>query len=221
MSDTSGLVEWGPDGLVPVVAQERHQGTVRMVAYANRAALDATLETGDAHFWSRSRQSLWRKGETSGNVLRVSEVWVDCDGDALLYMVDPTGPTCHTGRVSCFFRRLGPGADEPGAPRTTLRRLEVELERRVQADASKSYTRALLDGGPEKIGAKLREEAAELADAIAGESDDRVASEAADVTYHMLVGLLLRRVPFRSVLGVLARRFGVSGVEEKASRTSG
>ena len=221
MSDSLGLVEWGEDGLVPVVAQERHQGMVRMVAYANREAVEATLKTGDAHFWSRSRKSLWRKGETSGNVLRVSEVWVDCDGDALLYLVDPMGPTCHTGRVSCFFRRLDAASDESEAPRTTLQRLEVALERRTQVDASKSYTRSLLDGGPEKIGAKLREEAAELADAVASESDERVASEAADVTYHMLVGLLLRRVPFRAVLGVLARRFGVSGIDEKASRTSG
>ena len=224
MKQSKDSVAWDRDGLVPVVVQERHGGTVRMVAYADRAALETTLRTREAHFWSRSRRALWRKGETSGNVLRVAEVWLDCDGDTLLYLVDPVGPSCHTGRVSCFFQRLDadldqdPDADGGAAPRPTLRRLEVALQQRVSADASRSYTRTLLDAGPAKVGAKLREEAGELADAIASESDDRVAAEASDLTYHMLAGLLLRRIPFRAVLETLAKRFGVSGIDEKASR---
>ncbi len=99
-------IAWDERGLVPVVVQDAERGEVLMLAYANREALEKTLETGLAHFWSRSRERLWCKGETSGHYLPVSEVWIDCDGDALLYRVRPTGPACHTGEASCFYRRL-------------------------------------------------------------------------------------------------------------------
>jgi len=204
-------------GLVTVVAQDARTGEIRMVAHADEAALQRTMETGEAHFYSRSRGRLWRKGEESGNVLRVEQVWIDCDADAVIYLVVPHGPTCHTGRPSCFFTPLhGEGGASRALP--VLVRLEEELERRRGATAAKSYTRSLLDAGPEKIGAKLREEANELAQAIAGESDERVVSEAADVVYHLMVGLLHRGVPLANVESELARRFGVSGHDEKARR---
>lgn len=215
-------LRWDDRGLVPVVVQDRHTGEVRMVAWADAEALGATLDTGLAHFFSRSRGALWRKGETSGHTLAVAEVWTDCDRDVVLYLVDPAGPTCHTGRPSCFFERLDgadPGlapADAAAAP--TLERLSRALAARAGADGRRSYTRALLDGGPPKLGAKLREEAGELAEAVAGEAAKRVVAEAADVAYHGLVALLYRELGWRDVVAELARRFGVSGHAEKASR---
>lgn len=215
-------------GLVTVVAQDRRTGDIRMLAHANDEALRRTAETGRAWFYSRSRGALWQKGEESGNVLRVHEIWLDCDADAVLYLVTPSGPSCHTGRPTCFFRPLhgvagaaeGDGAPEAGGAFASpvLSRLERELEARRVADGERSYTRSLLDAGPAKIGAKIREEADELARAIADESDERVVSEAADLVYHAMVGLLARGLSLAAVQAELARRFGVSGHDEKASR---
>ncbi len=216
MVDLSGLKK-DAAGLVTVVAQDRLTGEVRMVAHANAEAIERTIADGAATFFSRSRNALWKKGETSGNVMRVHEVWLDCDADAVLYLVDPEGPTCHTGAPSCFITRV----DAPAGPRAAplFVRLEEALAARKSASTEKSYTRSLLEGGAEKIGGKIREEADELARAIASESNDRVASEAADVVYHAMVGLLSRGVAWREVEAVLAKRFGVSGHDEKAART--
>jgi len=215
-------LNYDDQGLLAVIAQDAETGEVRMMAYANETAIERTLETGFAHFFSRSRQSLWKKGESSGNTLRVRSVWVDCDGDTLIYMVDPAGPSCHTGAETCFFRQLdaeGQLADaggESAAP--TLLRLERTLQERKSSDGEKSYTKSLLDAGPAKIDAKVREEAAELGQALMGESDERVASEAGDVIYHLLVGLVLREVSLRDLLLELSKRFGRSGYDEKRSR---
>lgn len=208
-------------GLVAVIAQDADTGEVRMMAFANEAAIQQTLATGFAHFYSRSRRQLWKKGESSGNVLRVRSVWVDCDGDALIYLVDPEGPSCHTGAETCFFRRLDRDEGEQAAganAQPTLLRLERTLEARLSSDADASYTKSLIDAGAAKVDAKIREEATELGQALREESKARVASEAADVIYHLLVGLLLREIPLRQVLTELSRRFGQSGHEEKASR---
>jgi phosphoribosyl-ATP pyrophosphohydrolase/phosphoribosyl-AMP cyclohydrolase len=214
-------LKWDEAGLVTVVAQDRHSGEVRMVAHANSEALERTLETGEAHFFSRSRQALWKKGESSGNTLGVAELWVDCDGDCVLYLVEPSGPSCHTGRRSCFFRRVQlQGAEEQQGPGTpTLARLWDALAARARSRGERSYTKSLLDKGPPKIAGKVREEAEELAYALEQESDARVVSEAADVLYHLCVGLLARGVGLRDVEAELARRFGRSGHEEKASRS--
>lgn len=210
----------GPDGLIPAVVQDRLTGQVRMVAYMNAEALRRTLETRRATFFSRSRGALWEKGETSGNRLEVEAVMADCDGDALLVLVDPVGPTCHTGTPSCFFHEVGSDGGTRAQPVDAASFLEV-LERTIEArkgsSAAKSYTKQLLSSGA-LIGDKLREEAGELAEALAGEGDDRVAEEAADLVYHTLVGLASRGVPFREVLAVLARRHGQSGLVEKANR---
>ena len=209
-------------GLVAVIAQDAETGEVRMMAYADETAIERTLSTGLAHFYSRSRKSLWKKGESSGNTLGVRSVWVDCDGDTLIYMVDPAGPSCHTGAETCFFRRLDAdgdlveAGDDSAAP--TLLRLERTLQARKASDAGESYTKSLLDAGATKIDAKMREEAGELGDALIGESDDRVASEAGDVIYHLLVGLVLREVSLRDLFSELSRRFGQSGHHEKKSR---
>jgi phosphoribosyl-ATP pyrophosphohydrolase/phosphoribosyl-AMP cyclohydrolase len=204
-----------------VIAQDAETGEIRMVAYADQTAIEMTLQTGLAHFFSRSRGELWQKGETSGNTLAVRSVWVDCDGDTLIYMVDPAGPSCHTGAETCFFRRLDGGGDlveAGGEAAPTLLRLERTLEARKSSDAGKSYTKSLLDAGATKIDEKVREEAAELGHALVGESDERVASEAGDVLYHLLVGLVFRKVSLRDLLRELSKRFGQSGHDEKASR---
>lgn len=206
------------NGLVTVVAQDRATGEVRMVAHADEEALRRTAETGFAHFYSRSRQQLWKKGEESGNTLLVSEIWLDCDADAAVYLVSATGPTCHTGAPTCFFRRAHPASSDAQRALPILGELEQTLARRRDAAAGVSYTRSLLDGGPERIGAKLREEADELARAIAGEPDERVVAEAADLVYHLMVGLLARGVSLADVQRELGSRFGVSGHDEKASR---
>lgn len=207
-------------GLLPAIAQDRLTGEVRMVAWMNREALARTIKTGKATFYSRSRNALWQKGESSGNHLIVHEIIADCDADTLLLLCEPAGPSCHTQRPGCFFRHLRDGVvhDEPLHAVPFLQRLEREIDARRHSTAERSYTKSLLEGGPAKIGAKLREEAAELAQAIEGESDARVVSEAADLVYHLLVGLAHRGVAWRDVIAELARRFGTSGHDEKARR---
>lgn len=206
-------VAWDERGWVVAVAQDRLSGEVRMVAWMDRDALEATRESGFATFWSRSRGELWQKGATSGNRLRVHAITRDCDGDALLLSVDPEGPTCHTGRQSCFF--------EPTDPAPYLVQLERVIAERASSTSERSYTRSLLEGGAAEIGKKLREEADELGRAVASEARERVAAEAADLLFHMLVGLRSREVSLHEVLAELARRAGVSGHAEKASRGGG
>ncbi len=217
-------MQFDEKGLLPVVAQDHLTGVIRMVAYANERAVQLTLATGRATFWSRSRGELWEKGLTSGNVLDVKAVLVDCDADCLIYLVAPKGPTCHTGALSCFFRRakLEDGqlasSDVEVPASTLLGRLEAILEARKTATGTVSYAKSLYDAGPGKIGEKLVEEAGELARAVAGESDDRVASEAADLLFHLMVALRSRGIAFEAVLGELERRSGTSGHDEKAAR---
>jgi phosphoribosyl-ATP pyrophosphohydrolase/phosphoribosyl-AMP cyclohydrolase len=189
-------------GLLPVVVQDRRSGDVLMVAWANAQALARTADTDFAHFWSRSRQILWRKGETSGNVLRVREVRVDCDRDALLMIVDPEGPACHTGTRTCF-------GDEATSVAGVLAEVGRVIEQRDQARPEGSYTARLLAKGQNEVLKKIGEEAVEVALAARTESDERLAEEAADLVYHLLVALGQRRVGFERVLETLkARREG-------------
>jgi phosphoribosyl-ATP pyrophosphohydrolase/phosphoribosyl-AMP cyclohydrolase len=209
--------------LVPVVAQDHVTGVVRMLAWASREAVDATLATGRATFYSRSREALWEKGSTSGSTLDVVAVLVDCDADALVYVVRAHGPTCHTGAPGCFFRRLsvsGP-TDQPVPAATLLGRLDEVLRARAAADATaeKSYVRSLYDGGPAAVAAKLREEAEELGAAVANESEARVVSEAADVLFHVMVALRSRGRGIEDVLHELERRAGTGGHDEKRARS--
>ena len=186
-------------GLIPVVAQDRASGDVLMVAYANVAALVRTAETGFAHFWSRSRQALWKKGETSGHLLRVVEVKADCDKDALLYVVEPEGPACHLGLRSCF------GEDSPTAA-GMLEELARVIAARAQAAPEGSYTARLLAQGQDQVLKKIGEEATEVVLAAKGQSDERLAEEAADLLYHLLVALHQRRLPVARVMDVLKER---------------
>ena len=217
-------VAFDASGLVPVVAQEAATGQVRMVAWANREALERTLASKQAHFWSRSRGRLWRKGEESGHTLAVREVRIDCDGDVVLYSVDPTGPSCHTGATSCFFRAQGDDgqlvADDgpPDPPAGILARVAEVIAKRRRERPEKSYVVSLLERGLGKINEKITEEAGELVEALPQGDVEHTTHEAADLLFHMLVGLEAAGVPIDRVFGELGRRFGVSGIDEKASR---
>lgn len=212
-------LKYDSSGLIVAVCQDYLDGSIRMVAWMNEAAVARTLETKQATFFSRSRGQLWTKGETSGNVLHVESVHVDCDGDTLLLRVRAEGPSCHTGQPTCFFSPYPEGEDSQAIP-TFLDALERELEQRKSSTGTKSYTKSLLDAGPQKIESKLLEESSEFCRALESETEERVASEAADVIYHLMVGLRLRSVSVRRVLEHLAARTSMSGHEEKSRRGS-
>jgi phosphoribosyl-AMP cyclohydrolase / phosphoribosyl-ATP pyrophosphohydrolase len=193
-------IAFDADGLVPCVVQDARTGEVLTLAYMNQEALTRTRETGEVHFWSRSRGELWRKGETSGNVMRLRGLRYDCDKDALLALVDPAGPACHTGERTCFYR---------GEMELQVAEALPALERTIadrRADAPEgSYTAALL-AEPGTLGDKLREEAEEAARAAAEESDERLADEAADLLYHLTVLLASRELALADALEVLNGR---------------
>jgi phosphoribosyl-ATP pyrophosphohydrolase/phosphoribosyl-AMP cyclohydrolase len=214
------VITYDPRGLVPAVAQDATTGAVLMVAWMNADALRLTEETRVAHFWSRSRNALWRKGETSGHELRVREIRVDCDGDTILLLCDPSGPACHTGKPSCFYRTLDGAEDEGprGAPAAIVDRVAGVIESRRAADAGASYTKSLLDAGMPKILAKIAEEHGELAAEFPVGPEANVVHETADLLFHTLVGLAARKIDVARVWAELERRFGVSGHVEKAAR---
>jgi phosphoribosyl-ATP pyrophosphohydrolase/phosphoribosyl-AMP cyclohydrolase len=202
-------VRFGPDGLVPVVAQDSRNGDVLMLAWANREALARTGETGQAHYWSRSRQALWQKGETSGHGQRVAEMRLDCDADTVLYRVEQTGPACHTGERSCFFtvvRPDGTAARDAQPAGHLLTRLAATIARRAETRPAGSYTARLLEEGTARISQKVGEEAVEVVVAANAQGPDRLAEEAADLLYHLLVLLQARAVPLDDVLRALEER---------------
>jgi phosphoribosyl-ATP pyrophosphohydrolase/phosphoribosyl-AMP cyclohydrolase len=209
-------IRFDDQGLVPCVMQDWSTGEVLTLAYMDEEALRRTRETGEMHLFSRSRGEIWHKGETSGNVQRMRQIRYDCDGDALVALVEPTGPACHTGERSCFYRDLDGSADPaPDAPpvagepalaaHEALPELERTLLERRDERPDGSYTVELLDDPP-RIGAKVREEADEAARAAESESEERLADEAADVLYHLQVLLLSRGVPMATVLETLNGR---------------
>lgn len=202
-------MRFGADGLVPVVAQESRSGDVLMVAFADRDALARTAETGFAHYYSRSRRTLWRKGDSSGHLQRIREIRLDCDGDTVLYRVDQTGPACHTGARTCFSTVVGgPGdgvaAEDPGGH--LLTRLAALVAGRAAERPEGSYTVTLLDRGVAAVSRKVGEEAVEVVVAANAEDDARLASESADLLYHLLVLLQARGVGLDAVLSELATR---------------
>jgi phosphoribosyl-ATP pyrophosphohydrolase/phosphoribosyl-AMP cyclohydrolase len=193
-------VVFGENGLVPCVVQDWNTGEVLTVAYMNEEALARTRETGESWFWSRSRQQLWHKGETSGNVQRVRELRWDCDNDTLLALVEPAGPACHTGERTCFHN----GASA-AAPHEALPALERVVASRKAESPEGSWTAQLL-ADPPLIGAKVQEEAEEVARAAREESDERVAEEAADLLYHLTVLLASRDLSLEDAYKVLNAR---------------
>ncbi len=208
---------WDDRGLAPAVVQDADSGAVLMLAWMNAQAWQETRATGLVHFWSRSRQALWRKGESSGHELRLVELRLDCDRDAILVRARPHGPTCHTGRVACFFE-TDDGVDEAAPVAHVVDRLERVLQARRTATAKASYTRSLLEAGMPKILAKIAEEHGELAAELPDGAAAKVVHETADLLFHVMVGLVARDIPVADVWRELGRRFGVSGHDEKAAR---
>jgi phosphoribosyl-ATP pyrophosphohydrolase/phosphoribosyl-AMP cyclohydrolase len=193
-----GLV-FDANGLLPVIAQDRASGDVLMVAWADAEALAKTAETGVAHFWSRSRKAPWKKGETSGNELRVVEARADCDRDTLLLVVEPAGPACHTGARTCF------GDTSPTAA-GMLEELARVVAERAKVPTEESYTARLLAKGPDQVLKKIGEEATEVVLAARVQSDERLTEESADLLYHLVVALHQRGLPLARVMDELRRR---------------
>ncbi|EFO81824.1 phosphoribosyl-ATP diphosphatase [Oscillochloris trichoides DG-6] len=195
-------------GLIPAIVQHARSGEVLMLGYMNAEALRLTTESGFVTFWSRSRQELWQKGATSGNVLRLVALRQDCDGDALLVLAEPAGPTCHTGARSCFFRDLsGETLINPAIPGSILARLADLIHQRGINQDESSYTAKLLHGGVDRIGKKIGEEAAEVIIGAKNGSPAEVVYEMADLIYHSLVLLENQGVAAEDVWRELERRF--------------
>ncbi len=201
---------WDADGLVSVTIVDARDGAVLTVAYANRAAVETTMRTGETHLWSRSRKALWRKGETSGNTQRVTAIDVDCDGDALVYRVVPAGPACHTGNASCFYRNLwraeGEGTAAGGEFERAVRHLVATIEERRGASPETSYVAKLLARGVDGISKKIGEEATEVVIAAKNEDRGELIWETADLLFHTLVLLAQRDVGIDEIGTELLRR---------------
>jgi phosphoribosyl-ATP pyrophosphohydrolase/phosphoribosyl-AMP cyclohydrolase len=198
-------IAFDANGLVPCVTQDWSTGEVLTLAYMNSEALERTLETGEMHFWSRSRQELWHKGETSGSVQRMRALRFDCDADALLALVEPQGPACHTGERTCFHRALAPDGIATHEALPALARTLADRRREMPED---SYTARLFRAGQDRMGAKVEEEAEEVARAAREESDERLRSEAADLLYHLGVVLEARGLTYADALEELTHRMG-------------
>ncbi len=216
-------INWEKNRLLPAIAQDSKSNQVLMLAYMNEEAYNLTLETGFAHYFSRSKQRIWKKGESSGHTQKVVDLLIDCDADTILLKVEQKGVACHTGRESCFFTSviqeqevLKPTVDIDSKYSVVDRLYHTILERKM-GEGKKSWTKKLLDD-KELLLSKIREEADELCVAIDKESDEQVIYEAADLLYHSLVGLGLRDISPDRVKQELQRRFGVSGIVEKESR---
>jgi phosphoribosyl-ATP pyrophosphohydrolase/phosphoribosyl-AMP cyclohydrolase len=203
-------IHFDEQGLVPAVVQDAATGQVLMVAWMNEEALLLTQETGQTHFWSRSRRQLWHKGASSGNVMNVRDIQADCDADTLLLQVDPAGPACHTGNRSCFSRRVGEFVehsirrDVDGG--NVLHTLFATILDRKANSRPDSYTARLLEAGEDEILKKVGEEAMEVILAAKGQGDERFVAEAADLLYHLLVLLASRSLTLADVEAELVRR---------------
>jgi len=210
-------LKFDAQGLIPAVVQDWRDGTVLMVAFMNKEALHKTVTTKSVHFWSRSRQTLWEKGETSGHKLVLKDLFVDCDGDALLVKAEPMGPTCHTGEKACFFSRIDkPGAKTSEAWGGILERLYQTIQARKRQPSRDSYTSKLLDGGVDRVLKKVVEEAGEVALAGKGGKKDEIIYETADLLFHTVVALGYHDITLQEVYQELATRFGKPGLRKGA-----
>lgn len=190
---------------MPCIAQDAATGEVLTLAWMSAESLELTRQSGEIHYFSRSRREIWKKGETSGNTQRVRQLRIDCDGDALVALIEPAGPACHTGERTCFYRDLETGESPDPESGEALAELERTLSRRVRDRPEGSYTVELLDD-PALAGEKVREEAEEVTRAVREESDQRAAEEAADVLYHLTVLLKSRDLSLGQVMEVLNDR---------------
>jgi len=218
-------INWQKTPLIPAIAQDYETNEVLMLAYMNEEAYNLTLNTGYAHYFSRSKQRIWKKGESSGHTQKINDILLDCDADTLILKIEQKGVACHTGRKSCFFtsvtqeKIIAEKQVDTDAIYSVVDTLYHTILERKNSVAEKSWTKKLLND-KELLLSKIKEEADEVCVAIAQESDKQVIYESADLLYHTLVGLGLRDISPDRVKQELARRFGMSGIEEKESRVS-
>ena len=224
VEDTIQKIDWQKQELLPVIVQDASTDEVLMMAYMNQEALRLSLQTKTAHYFSRSKQRIWKKGESSGHTQEIEEFLLDCDNDTLLLKVKQNGVACHTGRKSCFFTRLDSGEEvyeqeiDTGATYGIIDTLYHTIQERKNADASTSWTAKLFAKGENTILKKVIEESGEFTFAFKDDDEKEIIYEAADLTYHMLVALAYKNISPDRIKQELARRFGISGIEEKNSR---
>ncbi len=218
-------IDWQKNPLIPVIVQDQKSKEVLMLAYMNEEAFHKSLQTGLAHYYSRSRQRLWKKGESSGNVQKIKSMRLDCDSDALVLEVEQRGPACHTGRKSCFYKDVQTGqiTSEPEREPAQMYEDIVDLlyhtiQEKKEADPTLSWTATLFYKGENTILKKVAEEAAEFCLAVKDKQKEQIVYECADMVYHTLVALALENISPDLIRQELKRRFGTSGIEEKRSR---
>jgi len=218
-------IDWKKNRLIPAIAQDYESGEVLMLAYMDKDALNLTLEKKTAHYYSRSKQRIWQKGETSGNIQIVKDIFIDCDNDTILLKIKQVGETaCHTGRKSCFFTNIYTGnvdeeiSQEAIANYSISDKLYHVIQERKQADPSSSYVASLLQKGDNAILKKVVEEAGEFCFAVKDRDEREIVYEAADLAFHVLVALGERNINPDRIKQELAKRFGIGGIEEKNSR---
>ena len=224
MQDILNRVDWDKSRLIPAIVQDCKSNEVLMLAYMDKEALKLTLQTKLAHYFSRSKERIWKKGESSGNIQRVKDIYIDCDQDTILLKVEQVGVACHTGRESCFFTKLESGevggkVDEALISNYSIfDKLYHTLQSRKSADPSKSYVASLLNKGENSYLKKVVEEAGEFCFAIKDDKKDEIVYEAADLAFHVLVALVDKDINPDLIKQELSRRFGMSGIEEKKNR---
>jgi phosphoribosyl-ATP pyrophosphohydrolase/phosphoribosyl-AMP cyclohydrolase len=219
-------IDWAKSDLIPVIAQDHETNEVLMLAYMNKEALSLTLQTKKAHYFSRSKQRIWMKGESSGNIQNIKDIYIDCDNDTLLLKIDQIGgAACHTGRKSCFFTKLESDeiiseVDESAISNySVIDKLYHTILERKGADPKSSYTASLLDKGENSYLKKVVEEAGEFCFAVKDDDESEIIYEASDLVFHTLVALADKNISPDRIKQELARRFGMSGIEEKESRS--
>ncbi len=226
MQDILNRVDWEKSELLPVIVQDAQNNEVLMMAYMNREALELSLQTKTAHYFSRSKHRIWKKGESSGHLQHIKSFFIDCDNDTLLIKIDQEGVACHTGRRSCFFIELtsGDAVSEVEVDTTAMYGVIDELYHtilaRKGADPETSWTAKLLAKGENTILKKVVEEAGEFSFAVKDDDEEEIIYECADLTYHVLVALGHKNISPDRIKQELARRFGMSGIAEKNSRES-
>jgi len=224
MNEAVNRVDWEKSELLPVIVQDVANGEVLMMAYMNREALSLSLSTKVAHYFSRSKQRIWKKGESSGHTQAIHSFSLDCDNDTLLIKVTQEGVACHTGRRSCFFTELESGDTnsevevDTAAAYGVIDTLYHTIQERKNADPSSSWTAKLMSKGDNTILKKVVEEAGEFSFAYKDNDEKEMVYEAADLTYHMLVALAVKNISPDRIKQELARRFDMSGIAEKNSR---
>ena len=220
-------VDWKKiDGLIPVITQDATTNEVLMLAFMNKEALELTINTSYAHYFSRSKQRIWKKGESSKHLQEVVDILIDCDNDTILLKVNQTGVACHTGRKSCFFTKLETNETISNVQINTTNTYGIidtlyhTIQEKKNDDPNKSYTAKLLQGNENSMLKKIVEESGEFTFAIKDNNTEEIIYEAADITYHILVALASKNISPDRVKQELARRFGISGIEEKNSRNN-